>query len=262
MNKAACLPTGKGAPGKNRPRRQERPERPRGQDRPRDGKSAESAPGDKTAPGRPAEQAAGPNRAWRRRRRAGRRTGPGRRRDPPALALPANPASRRNPAATRRTAPRAAPPPCHCGTVRLLDSPFRQNQARNTTYQLFLDPERMLRSFRLNYGEPSAAEPLGGWEKPDSQIRGHMTGHLLSGLALTYANTSEYAIRTRSRYLVSQLAALQALGPPPPGSTPATCPLFPRSTSTGWSRESRSGRPELHDPQVPGRDDRPVPAGR
>ena len=38
----------------------------------------------------------------------------------------------------------------------------------------------MLRSFRLNYGEPSTAEPLGGWEKPDSQIRGHMTGHLLS----------------------------------------------------------------------------------
>ena len=94
--------------------------------------------------------------------------------------------------------------------VALLDSPFRQNQARNTAYLLFLDPERMLRSFRRNYGEPSQAEPLGGWEKPDSQIRGHMTGHLLSGLALTYANTSDEAARIRGRYLVSQLAALQA----------------------------------------------------
>ena len=94
--------------------------------------------------------------------------------------------------------------------VQLLDSPFRQNQARNTAYLLFLDPERMLRSFRLNYGEPSRAEPLGGWEKPDSQIRGHMTGHLLSGLALTYANTGDEGARTRGRYLVSQLAALQA----------------------------------------------------
>ncbi len=93
--------------------------------------------------------------------------------------------------------------------VSLLDSPFRQNQARNTTYLLFLDPERMLRSFRLNYGEPSASEPLGGWEKPDSLIRGHMTGHLLSGLALTYANTNDEATKTRGRYLVSQLAALQ-----------------------------------------------------
>jgi uncharacterized protein len=94
--------------------------------------------------------------------------------------------------------------------VRLLDSPFRQNQARNTTYLLFLDPERMLRSFRVNYGEPTNAEPLGGWEKPDSQIRGHMTGHLLSALALTYANTGDGDVKSRGRYLVSQLAALQA----------------------------------------------------
>ena len=96
------------------------------------------------------------------------------------------------------------------GAVQLLDSPFRLNQARNTTYLLFLDPERMLRSFRLNYGEPSAAEPLGGWEKPDSQIRGHMTGHLLSALALTYANTGDGDAKSRGQYLVSQLAAFQA----------------------------------------------------
>jgi uncharacterized protein len=96
------------------------------------------------------------------------------------------------------------------GSVQLLDGPFRLNQARNTTYLLFLDPERMLRSFRLNYGEPTTAEPLGGWEKPDSQIRGHMTGHLLSALALTYANTGDGDAKSRGRYLVSQLAAFQA----------------------------------------------------
>ncbi len=94
--------------------------------------------------------------------------------------------------------------------VELLNSPFQDNQARNTSYLLFLDPERMLRSFRLNYGQPSAAQPIGGWERPASQIRGHTTGHLMSGLALTYANTSDDAARTRGRYLVSQLAALQA----------------------------------------------------
>ena len=96
------------------------------------------------------------------------------------------------------------------GSVQLLDGPFRLNQARNTTYLLFLDPERMLRSFRINYGEPTTAEPLGGWEKPDSQIRGHMTGHLLSALALTYANTGDGDAKSRGRYLVSQLAAFQA----------------------------------------------------
>jgi DUF1680 family protein len=94
--------------------------------------------------------------------------------------------------------------------VELLDGPFQNNQARNTDYLLFLDPERMLRSFRLNYGQHPAAQPIGGWEKPSSQIRGHTTGHLLSGLALTYANTGQDAARTRGRYLVSQLAALQA----------------------------------------------------
>jgi hypothetical protein len=51
------------------------------------------------------------------------------------------------------TAGRAAALPL--GSVQLLDGPFRLNQARNTTYLLFLDPERMLRSFRLNYGEPT-----------------------------------------------------------------------------------------------------------
>ncbi len=94
--------------------------------------------------------------------------------------------------------------------VELLDSAFSQNQLRNTAYLLFLDPERMLRSFRLNYGLPSAAPPCGGWERPASQVRGHMTGHLLSALALTYANTGNTEALARGRYLVGQLAMLQA----------------------------------------------------
>ena len=93
--------------------------------------------------------------------------------------------------------------------VRLLDGPFRQNQDRNTAYLLFLDPDRMLRPFRLNYGLASTALPCGGWERPESQIRGHTTGHLLSGLALTYAGAGAPAVRARGDYLVSQLAALQ-----------------------------------------------------
>jgi DUF1680 family protein len=97
--------------------------------------------------------------------------------------------------------------------VRLLGSPFRANQARNTDYLLFLDPDRMLHTFRLNYGLPSAAQPCGGWERPESQVRGHTAGHLLSGLALTYASTGIEAARAKGRYLVGQLAALQALAP-------------------------------------------------
>jgi DUF1680 family protein len=94
--------------------------------------------------------------------------------------------------------------------VGLLDSTFSKNQARNTTYLLFLDPERMLRSFRLNYGEATTALPSGGWEDPLSQIRGHTTGHLLSALALTYANTGNTDAVSRGQYLTGQLAVLQA----------------------------------------------------
>ena len=50
--------------------------------------------------------------------------------------------------------------------VRLLAGPFRENQRRNTTYLLFVDPDRLLRSFRLNYGLTSTARPCGGWEAP------------------------------------------------------------------------------------------------
>jgi uncharacterized protein len=94
--------------------------------------------------------------------------------------------------------------------VDLLAGPFSQNQRRNTAYLLFLDPERMLRSFRLNYGLACSAPPCGGWERPVSQVRGHTTGHLLSGLALTYANTGNDEALARGRYLVGQLAMLQA----------------------------------------------------
>ena len=49
--------------------------------------------------------------------------------------------------------------------VRLRASPFRANQARNTNYLMFLDPDRMLHTFRHNYGLPSRARPCGGWER-------------------------------------------------------------------------------------------------
>jgi uncharacterized protein len=106
------------------------------------------------------------------------------------------------------TAGRAAALPLR--DVALLDSPFRDNQGRNTAYLLFLDLDRMLRSFRENYGLRSPAQPCGGWEQPSSEVRGHTTGHLMSGLALTYANTGSDAALARGRYLVAQLAALQA----------------------------------------------------
>jgi len=102
------------------------------------------------------------------------------------------------------------------GDVRLGPGSFSTNAQRNLAYLLFLDPDRMLRSFRLNYGLSATARPLGGWELPTSEIRGHITGHLMSGLALAYAGTGSSesdpvrtALRERGDYLVGQLAGLQ-----------------------------------------------------
>ena len=125
--------------------------------------------------------------------------------------------------------------------VRLLDSPFRANTERNTSYLLFVDPDRLLHTFRLNYGLPSAARPCGGWERPQCEVRGHTTGHLLSALALTYAGTASQAALDKGRYLVENLARCQALARRA-GSTRATCRPSPRPSSTGWRPASPSGR--------------------
>jgi DUF1680 family protein len=122
--------------------------------------------------------------------------------------------------------------------VTLLDSAFSQNMARNTAYLLFLDPDRMLRSFRLNYGVPTQAQPLGGWELPPSQVRGHTTGHWLSALALTYANTGNAAALTLGQYLVAQLAVLQARAPKA-GFNPGYLSAFPE-VFFDWLEEGKS----------------------
>jgi uncharacterized protein len=131
--------------------------------------------------------------------------------------------------------------------VRLLDGPFLGNQERNLAYLLFLDPDRMLRSFQLNYGRPSRAKPLGGWESPTSMIRGHVTGHLMSALAWAYADTGttardhdRLALKAKGDYLVAQLASLQARAPKA-GYHPGYLSAFPEQYFTWlengqWSR--------------------------
>jgi DUF1680 family protein len=84
----------------------------------------------------------------------------------------------------------------------------------------------MLHTFRLNYGQPSPAQPVGGWEAPDMLVRGHTTGHLLSGLALSYASTGDPRAKATVEYLVGELARLQALAPQA-GYSPGYLSAFP-----------------------------------
>ena len=120
------------------------------------------------------------------------------------------------PALPARAAPRATAgsvTPFPLTDVTLLDGPFLDNQRRNTAYLRFVDPDRLLHTFRRTVGLPSTAQPCSGWEGPDVELRGHSTGHLLSGLALTYANTGDTALRDKGRRLTAALAECQAASP-------------------------------------------------
>jgi DUF1680 family protein len=93
--------------------------------------------------------------------------------------------------------------------VRLGDGPFKDAQQRDLAYLLRLDPDRLLHTFRLNAGLPSSAKPLGGWEAPDVELRGHTLGHYLSACALMYEATGEERLAERARGIVAELRKVQ-----------------------------------------------------
>ncbi|GAA3439248.1 beta-L-arabinofuranosidase domain-containing protein [Kutzneria kofuensis] len=103
--------------------------------------------------------------------------------------------------------------PFPLSAVRLLASPFLDNMNRTLAYFRFVDPDRLLHMFRINVGLPSSAQPCGGWESPNTELRGHSTGHLMSGLAQAYANTGDTTYKSKGDYLVSSLAACQSASP-------------------------------------------------
>ena len=94
--------------------------------------------------------------------------------------------------------------------VRLLDGPFKQAAEINRQWLNSLPADRLLHSFRLTAGLASSAEPLGGWEKPDCELRGHFAGgHYLSACALMYASTADEALKDKANTIVAELAKCQ-----------------------------------------------------
>lgn len=97
--------------------------------------------------------------------------------------------------------------------VRLLESPFRHAMELDHKYLLELDVDRLLHAFRLNAGLPSTAEPLGGWEEPKCEVRGHFVGHYMTAVALMYADTGDQRLKEKGDRLVAGLAQCQAKFP-------------------------------------------------
>jgi len=97
-----------------------------------------------------------------------------------------------------------------------LDGPFKENMKLESKWILSIPTNRLLHSFRNTAGVYSGKEggyddniKLGGWESLDSDLRGHTTGHILSGLALLYASTGEDVYKIKADSLVKGLAEVQ-----------------------------------------------------
>jgi len=94
--------------------------------------------------------------------------------------------------------------------VRLGDGPFRDAHIANAAYLKRLSPDSLLHSFRINAGIASNATPLGGWEDPNGELRGHYLGHYLSACALGYASDGDTELKRRGDAIVAALAQCQA----------------------------------------------------
>jgi len=103
--------------------------------------------------------------------------------------------------------------PFELSQVRLLDGPFKHAMDLDHKYLLSLDADRLLHTFRTNARLSSPAKPLGGWEEPKCEVRGHSLGHYLSACALMYASTGDAKLKEKAGYLVAELAKCQAQFP-------------------------------------------------
>src|SRR6266581_7347266 len=95
--------------------------------------------------------------------------------------------------------------------VRLGKGPCTAAMEADRQYLHSLPPDRLLHTFRINAGMQSSAQPLGGWEAPDCELRGHYAGgHYLSACALMYAACGDEDLKSNAASVVDGLAKCQA----------------------------------------------------
>lgn len=94
--------------------------------------------------------------------------------------------------------------------VRLRSGLLKNAMDVDAKYLASVPNDRLLHMFRLTAGLPSTAQPLGGWEAPDCELRGHFAGgHYLSACALMYSSTQNEELRTKANELVAELIKCQ-----------------------------------------------------
>ena len=89
-------------------------------------------------------------------------------------------------------------------------SVYYDRQQNMNAFLLSISDDQMLYNFRQAAGLPTGdAAPMTGWDEPTGKLRGHTTGHYLSGLALAYAATGDVRFREKAGYLVRELGKCQ-----------------------------------------------------
>jgi DUF1680 family protein len=94
--------------------------------------------------------------------------------------------------------------------VRLDSGRFQQTRDWSRGYMLRLPNERLLYNFRATAGLPSGATPLGGWEAPTSELRGHFVGHYLSASSFLIGSSGDPEMKAKADGLVAGIAECQA----------------------------------------------------
>ncbi len=94
--------------------------------------------------------------------------------------------------------------------VRLGEGVFSAKRDLMLEYVTDYPTDRILSVFRANAGlDTRGAQPPGGWETADGNLRGHFAGHFLTAVAQAYAGSGDTHHRDRLDYLVGALGECQ-----------------------------------------------------
>ena len=103
---------------------------------------------------------------------------------------------------------------CAAPVVRLLPGPFLDNLKRERAVMEALDPLNLTWMFRVTAGlddlsNTNFVQRLGGWEKPEMELRGHTLGHWLSGMAALDEATGDETLKARAAVAIHELKRCQ-----------------------------------------------------
>lgn len=97
------------------------------------------------------------------------------------------------------------------GQVRLTEGTLHYDyQKLMAEYLLTVNDDQMLYNFRKASGlDTKGAPPMTGWDEDACKLKGHTTGHYLSGIALAWAATGNLKFKEKIDYMVAELAKCQ-----------------------------------------------------